>query len=86
MIKLFEKRKKQQHEMSYSEGFLDACKMYGNKLPSVQQERGKSYWIVFPYYNYGWKLAISCDKCGERSDKKTNFCPNCGADKRGENA
>ena len=29
-------------------------------------------------------LAYKCNKCGEVSVIPTNFCPNCGADMRGE--
>ena len=31
-------------------------------------------------HDYEWV----CSKCKKRNDVKTNFCPNCGADMRGE--
>ena len=31
-------------------------------------------------HEYEW----FCSECKERNDVKTNFCPNCGADMRGE--
>ena len=60
-----------------------------NKLPSIQPERKKGKWI----YDNGLKQFF-CDQCGEPSLTYddiyiysmdfTNFCPNCGADMRGE--
>lgn len=59
------------------------------QLPSVQPERKKGKWV----YNIGLKQFF-CDQCGEPSLTYddiyiysmdfTNFCPNCGADMRGE--
>ena len=31
-----------------------------------------------------WYGAVRCTECGHDTIKKTNFCPNCGADMRGE--
>lgn len=31
-----------------------------------------------------WTVEYLCNHCGEISELKTNFCPNCGADMRGE--
>lgn len=54
------------------------------KLPSVQPVRSKGYWIerTFPYMIHDYK----CSECGETIEAiaKSNFCPNCGADMRGE--
>lgn len=55
------------------------------KLPSAQPERMKGAWI-----NEG--RIIRCNKCkigyaavkGMKSALTYNFCPNCGADMRGE--
>ena len=58
-----------------------------SKVPSAQPERKKGRWIktgqsfVFPekFRNY------SCSECGYDVDKtKLNYCPNCGAEMRGE--
>ena len=51
-----------------------------NSLPFVQPERKKGKWLrsgncIFPY---------ECDKCGDTNERATPFCPNCGADMRGE--
>ncbi len=45
-------------------------------LPAVQPKRGE--WIKMH-----WK-AFRCSVCKRVSEYSTNFCPNCGADMRGE--
>lgn len=55
-----------------------------------QQPRPKGKWIeVFietpeDNYNYGYK-SQKCSECGEQPMRfNENFCPNCGADMRGD--
>ena len=53
-------------------------------LNSAEPKRGK--WVydaeVYPLGNpYGY---YECDQCGDIVPDKTNFCPNCGADMRGD--
>ena len=56
-----------------------------SELPSVQPSR-KGHWIETEYHRY------RCPICREKGmsdwdnihDKKTDFCPNCGADMRGD--
>ena len=50
-------------------------------LPSAEPERKKGEWI-----DDGDPLTFKCDKCGYLVARynNTNFCPNCGADMRGE--
>ena len=56
------------------------------KLPSAQPKKGK--WIHHP--EIGWGETWLCDQCGEKTTStvmgkpRANFCPNCGADMRGE--
>ena len=55
------------------------------ELPSVQPIRPKGEWVLGGYDDLYWV----CDKCGykmhEYYHKPTeHFCPNCGADMRGE--
>ena len=47
------------------------------KLPPAQPKRGK--WIPWKYHD-----GFRCEYCNEPVDNKHNFCPNCGADMRGE--
>lgn len=55
-----------------------------DKLPSVTPERPHGHWKEF---DHGMGLVfLKCSRCGEfqsRADNH-NFCPNCGADMRGE--
>ena len=49
----------------------------------VKRKKGK--WISLDdfrgkYNEFGYK----CSECKEQSDYEENFCPNCGADMRGE--
>lgn len=56
------------------------------ELPSAQPERKTGRWIAhvggkfvgFPYMHY------ECDQCRAFKPTETNFCPDCGADMRGE--
>lgn len=54
--------------------------------PSAQPQRGR--WIHHP--EIGWGETWLCDQCGEKTTStvmgkpRANFCPNCGADMRGE--
>ena len=53
-----------------------------NTLSSVQPERLKGKWIHQAKFG-----RIECDQCGKvfrNSFTPKNFCPNCGADMRGE--
>ena len=48
----------------------------------VERQRGK--WEYKPsLYPYGVEH-FECSLCGESVVDRTNFCPNCGADMRGE--
>ena len=57
-------------------------------LKSAQAERKKGKWIHHP--EIGWGETWLCDQCGEKTTStvmgkpRANFCPNCGADMRGE--
>ena len=53
------------------------------ELPPAQPQRMRGEWIdVTKTGNAGlWK----CSECGELELEDSYFCPNCGADMRGEN-
>lgn len=60
----------EQLEYAYNSGYADARSKY---------ERPQGKWIDT---DSEW-LDYKCDKCGWRSTREHNFCPNCGADMRG---
>ena len=50
-------------------------------FPTALPKKGK--WIGA---DYDWGIGIyMCDQCGRFAMAKSDFCPNCGADMRGEN-
>lgn len=51
------------------------------KLSSAQPEREKGHWILV---SEGSMFPFECDQCGEWHNSPSNFCPECGADMRGE--
>lgn len=77
-------------EHSLENDYVDATELlaYVKQLPSVEPERKKGEWVYdgirgrFP--------ACKCSICGhyENADwallQGANFCPNCGADMRGD--
>ncbi len=77
-------------ELGLENDYVDATELlaYVKQLPSVKPERKKGRWVYdgirgrFP--------ACKCSICGhyENADwallQGTNFCPNCGADMRGD--
>ena len=67
-------------------GILARCEKNLNELPSAQPERKPGKWILDDEY-------IDCSACRhekwsrvpfESLVKRFKFCPNCGADMRGE--
>ena len=60
-------------------------------LPSVQPERKTGRWILYDK-RFPWMQDYKCSECGNYLDfsgvnagrGSANFCPNCGADMRGE--
>lgn len=73
----------------HSNGFncaLTAVKCDLDKIPAAQperltQERKKGQWVGHKDYP---GLAYLCSECDHFTTVKSNYCPNCGADMRGE--
>lgn len=65
-------------------GFIGTVKQLLEGLPPVQPERKKGHWIAPKYYPT--QFTYTCSKCGYKQsfNGKFKFCPNCGADMRGE--
>ena len=58
-----------------------------NNLPSVELERKKGEWIFHIDDLFPEESTQECSVCHEEESIKIqndNFCPNCGADMRGE--
>lgn len=51
------------------------------KMPPAQPERKKGKWVDSDYSDPCWYV---CSECGRQTDMCENYCPNCGADMRGE--
>ena len=60
--------------------FASAIMAQVNAEPTIE-ERKTGEWIELDF-TQAWEY--KCDQCGRLSDFKDNFCPNCGADMRGE--
>ena len=54
------------------------------KLPSADRPKGKWHYSDGKPATIGQSFGVICDQCGAESEYCTNFCPNCGADMRGE--
>ena len=64
-----------QYEKGYADGKADAVKHgeWYQKRITVPKARGHSY------------LVWACSVCHKHERKRSDFCPNCGADMRGKN-
>ena len=51
--------------------------------PTIE-ERKKGKWIGLTPEEGHNIYTVKCDQCGKYDFFETNFCPNCGADMRGE--
>ena len=64
-------------------GYIDTKSIIDkiDDAPTIEPERKKGEWIDLDYTE-AW--LYKCDQCGRRSDFKDNYCPDCGADMRGD--
>lgn len=53
-------------------------------LPSTQPQRIKGRWKLLPGRDDEHIRYLHCSVCHFNGDYESNFCPNCGADMRGE--
>ena len=57
------------------------------ELPSAQPERKTGKWIEHNPHKFGLGIVFECSECGEEIEcEEYNYCPNCGADMREEDA
>lgn len=59
----------------YESDLLRFRLIYPQEKPTISPKLGK--------WNYG-SILYHCSLCGCASGHRTNFCPNCGADMKGE--
>ena len=62
-------------------GFSLKCINAVEDAPTIVPGRKKGYWILRAE---GSMFPFMCDQCGERQNSTSDFCPDCGADMRGE--
>ena len=56
-------------------------------VPTVEPERPRGEWVDMSdggRIKYIWYEKYMCNKCGERGTSAWSFCPNCGADMKGD--
>ena len=61
---------------------LAAYENTGLEPEECAAERAKGSWI--PFETYGGMLRRECSECGFKTFNHFRFCPECGADMRGE--
>jgi predicted RNA-binding Zn-ribbon protein involved in translation (DUF1610 family) len=75
----------------YNEGWSDCISLiesYLEQIPFAESERKNGEWIKIGH----WGRSYKCNQCGNSLDfdgvnvgrGDVNFCPNCGAEMRGE--
>ncbi len=71
--------------LSYDETVWLLNKTIDDQPTADVRENVRGEWIVEKVWEHGETLVWKCSKCGkETTIKNCNFCPNCGADMRGE--
>lgn len=60
------------HKKGYEKGYADG------KKDAVK------YGLWTPLQINGHAFGVTCSECNTTWDDKSNYCPNCGADMRGE--
>ena len=71
---------------SYTDRFISVNKGDTKTTTTDRTEYKRGKWIESSDLDMAWgKEPYTCSNCGRRQKWESNFCPNCGADMRGEN-
>lgn len=74
-------------EEEYYEGYFNDEDIVCN-APSVVLSRPRGEWIGISYDGYADGYPVydewECSNCGYETEEETRYCPNCGADMRGD--
>ena len=65
---------------SWADAYRECADMV-DEQPTIEPERKKGEWISNDIDPEAWNF---CSVCGEQAIDLFDFCPNCGADMRGE--
>lgn len=68
----------------YLRAIRDFAEWYRDELKVAPTIELKSGWAVLGMRPTGTKMTHYCSFCGGHGNDEMNFCPNCGADMRGE--
>lgn len=79
--KKFQERSYWTYTHEYGDAIPIGWIMSGIDHAPTVEERPHGKWIYVCCYGDEYP---QCSVCGEINDVKTNFCPDCGADMRGE--
>ena len=60
---------------------VDMVEIFDLAQRALEQEPKTGHWNEIPKYK---DIAWQCSKCEHFTTMKHNYCPNCGADMRGE--
>lgn len=68
---------------SYQRGWNDAVDAIVENAPTIEPERKKGEWEIYIISMLDGE-GCRCSECGFEGVPYWDFCPNCGADMRGE--
>lgn len=99
MSRYIDADKLKEHYMWWGGGFTANCKDGQKEVKKIfdeiidlqptadVRENVKGEWQpieVQPYFKKHFDTSVVCSVCHRKGNKRWNFCPNCGADMRGE--
>ncbi len=60
--------------------------VFDRAISALKESRSKGHWIDHPHEaGANWEYSMyECSECHKLEEYDSDFCPNCGADMRGE--